>query len=65
MDDRSAPEASDRLQEDFVAFFSLETINEVLRESTADLAAQARVQNFVPMLAERRTRERLTALTHS
>jgi hypothetical protein len=63
MDASAVPEASNRLRDDFIAYFSPDEINEVLRESTADLAASASVQNFVPMLAERRTRARLTALT--
>jgi hypothetical protein len=55
-------EASDRLLQDFRDVCSPETINELLRESTHDLAARASVPNFVPLLAERRTRERLAVL---
>ena len=39
-----------------------ETVDEVFRQSTLDLVEAARVDNFVPLLAERRTRERLIAL---
>jgi hypothetical protein len=42
-----------------------ETVDEVFRQSTLDLVEAARIENFVPLLAERRTRERLIALAHA
>ena len=65
MDTVSLAGASGRLREEFFGIFSPETINEVLRQSTDDLAASARVQTFVALLAERFTRERLIALAQT
>jgi hypothetical protein len=56
--------ASARLWEEFNRLFPLETIDEALHQSTEELSAEARVDTFIPLLAERRTRERLAALAH-
>ena len=39
-----------------------ETVDAVLRQTTDDLVAQARVETFIPVLAERQTRARLVEL---
>ena len=57
--------AIDRLREEFSGSFSPETISEVLHTSVNALAKTARVQSFVPLLAERFSRDRLTALAQS
>jgi hypothetical protein len=62
LDTRSLDVASDRLREEFDRRVPPETIDDALRESTEELVAVARVDNFVPLLAERRTRERLAAI---
>ena len=62
MGDGVLSSASARLREEFVGIFAPETIDEVLRDSFDDLARRSRVQNFVPLMSERFTRERLRAL---
>ena len=54
--------ASERTRFEFVDRFPAETIEEIFRESIAQLKKNARVDTFVPLLVERRTRERLTPL---
>ena len=65
MDDaRGGPklgEAKDRLHHEFAGTFSPETVDATLRSSYDQLAAKAKVTTFLPTLAERFTRERLTA----
>jgi len=65
MDARSLQGSISRLRDEFDGLVSPETVDELFRQSTNDLAASARVDNFVPLLVERRTRERLKALTHT
>ena len=62
MDVRSLEVASERLRDEFNSRFPPEAIEEALRQSTDELVKAARVENFIPLLAERRTRERLVAL---
>jgi arsenate reductase len=50
-----------RLQREFEAV-PPETVDAVLSQATEDLAARARVETFIPVLAERRTRARLAEL---
>lgn len=50
-----------RLQNEFDAV-PPETVDAVLRQTTDELVAQARVETFIPVLAERQTRARLVEL---
>jgi hypothetical protein len=50
-----------RLQNEFDAV-PPETVDAVLRQTTDDLVAQARVETFIPVIAERQTRARLVEL---
>ena len=54
-------QAAARLQKEFVGTFGAETIESVLSDSMTRLSEGARVRAFVPLLAERFTRERLHA----
>lgn len=54
-------EAAARLQLEFVGVFALETIERMLHDSLERLATSVRYTSFVPLLAERFTRERLHA----
>ncbi len=54
--------AAERLAQELAGTFSAETVREVLEASYDDLAARARVSTFLPLLAERFARQRLTAL---
>jgi hypothetical protein len=65
MDTRSTAAANARLREEFGSVIAPETVDEVFRQSTLDLVEAARIENFVPLLAERLTRERLIALAHA
>jgi arsenate reductase (thioredoxin) len=56
---------SERLENKFVSIFSKETIERYVKESYALLAERARVTVYLPLLTERFTRERLTALAQS
>ena len=62
MDTPASPVASDRLRAEFVDLVAAEAIDEALRVSTDEIARSARVDTFVPLLAERRARERLLTL---
>ncbi len=62
MDRRSLARANARLREEFVNVVSADKVDETFRRSTDELEQRARIDNFVPLLAERRARERLTAL---
>jgi hypothetical protein len=61
MDNRSLASANARLREEFVSVVSADEVDEMFRRSADELAQGARVDNFVPLLAERRARERLSA----
>ena len=65
MDTRSVAAANARLREEFRSVIAPEKVDEVFRQSTLDLTEAARIENFVPLLAERLTRERLIALAHA
>jgi hypothetical protein len=65
MDTRSLDGSNARLREEFDGLLPPEKIDEVFRQSTDELASGARVDNFVPLLAERRTRTRLAELAHA
>jgi arsenate reductase len=54
--------ASTRLREEFDGVFGAETIERFLHSSYDEFAARARIPNYLPLLAERFARERLTAL---
>ncbi|WP_438353995.1 arsenate reductase ArsC [Microbacterium sp. CJ88] len=54
--------AADRLTREFDGTFGRETIDRFLHSSYTELAARAKVPNFLPVLTERFARERLGAL---
>ena len=54
--------ASTRLHDDFSEHFGVETIERFLHSSYDQFAGRATVPNFLPLLAERWARQRLTAL---
>ena len=54
--------AATRLQRDFDGTFGVETIERFLHSSYDQFAGRASVSNFLPLLAERFARQRLTAL---
>jgi arsenate reductase len=54
--------AATRLQREFTDTFGLETIENFLYSSYDQFAGRATVANFLPLLAERFARQRLTAL---
>lgn len=54
--------AAARLEHDFEHTFGVETIERFLHSSYDQIAGQARVPNFLPLLAERFARQRLDAL---
>jgi hypothetical protein len=56
--------ARDRLAGEFSAVVSTETVAECLRDSAGRLA-DARIQTFVPVLAERIAREKLLAIAQA
>jgi hypothetical protein len=64
MDATMLADTTTRLQREFDAV-PPETVGAVLREATDELGAQARVETFIPVIAERRTRARLTELARS
>ena len=53
--------ATRRLKDEFAGIFSAESIEATVRDSHQQLAARARVAAFLPTLAERFARERLSA----
>jgi arsenate reductase (thioredoxin) len=55
--------AATRLQREFDGTFGTETIQRFLRTSYDEFAGQAVITNFLPLLAERFARQRLTALS--
>jgi arsenate reductase (thioredoxin) len=55
--------AATRLQKDFAGTFSTETIERFLHISYDEFAGNAVIANFLPLLAERFARQRLTALS--
>lgn len=54
--------AASRLQIEFAEIFGSETIERFLQSSYGQFAAKASIPNFLPLLAERFTRQRLHAL---
>jgi arsenate reductase len=54
--------AAVRLREEFDGVFGPETIERFLHSSYDEFAARARIPHYLPLLAERFARERLTAL---
>lgn len=54
--------ATDRLAQEFNSRFGRETVERLMRSSYEELARQATVVTFLPLLAERFARERLQAL---
>mgnify|MGYP001433749648 CR=1 FL=1 len=54
--------AASRLTDEFAAYFGSETIERYLAESLDEIVARARVRAFVPLFAERFTRDRLWSL---
>jgi protein-tyrosine-phosphatase len=54
--------AATRLERDFIGMFNVETIERFLHSSYDQFAGGARVTTFLPLLAERFARQRLTAL---
>jgi arsenate reductase (thioredoxin) len=58
-------EVDARLRKEFADLLSPETVDRTLQESVAQLTDNARVQLFVPVLAERVARDRLRALTRT
>ena len=54
--------AATRLREQFAAFYGAETIERFLHSSYDQFATGSTIPNFLPLLAERFARQRLTAL---
>ena len=54
--------AATRLQERFTGVFNVETIERFLHQSYSEFASRATVANWLPLLAERFAKQRLTAL---
>jgi hypothetical protein len=61
MDATLPADTTTRLQQEFDAV-PPETVDAVLRQTTDELVAQARVETFIPLIAERQTRARLSEL---
>jgi hypothetical protein len=57
--------AAQRLQGEFSGVIGAETIERMLSDSLAQLSETASLMTFVPLLAERFTRERLQAAARS
>jgi len=57
--------AAQRLHGEFTGVFGAETIERMLSDSLAQLSERASLMTFVPLLAERFTRERLQAAARS
>ena len=55
--------AASRLQDEFGEQIGMETIEKLLHSSYDHFAARAKIPNFVPLLAERFTRQQLQALS--
>ena len=53
--------AATRLQREFTDTFGMETIEKFLHSSYDQFASRATVSNFLPLLAKRFARQRLTA----
>jgi hypothetical protein len=64
MDEVLLADTTTRLQREFDAV-PPETVGAVLREATDELVAQARVETFIPVIAERQTRARLSELART
>lgn len=58
-------QAAERLQQEFAGTFGTETIERMLSDSLARLLETARITAFVPLIAERFTKERLRAAAKS
>ena len=56
-------EAAERLQRTFEGTFGTETVGRILLSSYAELVGTGKIRTWLPLLAERFTRERLTALS--
>ncbi|SNC65493.1 Protein-tyrosine-phosphatase [Kytococcus aerolatus] len=54
--------ATERLLHEFDAVFSREEVSEALRRARAEREANAKIKDFVPVLAERQAKDRLKAL---
>jgi hypothetical protein len=61
MDATLLADTKTRLQQEFGAV-PAETVDAVLREATDELVANARVETFIPVIAERQTRAKLAEL---
>jgi arsenate reductase (thioredoxin) len=55
-------DADARLRSEFAGVLSVETVDRTLEESFSRLERSARIQAFVPVLAERAARDRLRHL---
>jgi hypothetical protein len=64
MDASMLADTTTRLQREFDAV-PPETVGAVLRQATDELVAHARVETFIPVIAERQTRARLAELSRS
>ncbi len=56
-------QAAERLRSEFAGVLNAETIERFMNESLDELLPRARITQWVPLLAERFARQRLTALT--
>jgi hypothetical protein len=65
MDGLRLTAAMQRLREEFDRVVPRDEIEAAFRASTDELTRDARVDNFVPLLAERRARERLLQASRS
>ncbi len=54
--------SAERLQREFAGTFNIETIERYIRDSQQQLTSQATISMWLPVLIERVTRDRLTAL---
>jgi hypothetical protein len=61
MDATMLADTKTRLQQEFGAV-PPETVDLVLQQATDELVAQARVETFIPLIAERQSRARLAEL---
>jgi hypothetical protein len=64
MDATMLADTKTRLRQEFGAV-PPETVDAVLRQATDDLVAHARVETFIPVIAERQTRARLAELARA
>ncbi len=55
--------AEERLTKRFTGVFSEETVQRCLEEQASTLSREARITNYIPMIAERMARDQLRAMS--